>query len=100
MGEDQGEGDSMMPKATAFHVAWNGAARTKVGFADQFYPPHPGLLPPEKESGRAARRVIGGALAHDNLKRTIVERRTSVAPSPGGEGWGEGGPHIDSALTH
>ena len=29
--------------------------------------PHPNLLPREKESGRAARCMIGGELAHDSL---------------------------------
>jgi len=47
MGEDQGEGDLMMPKATIFFdVSLNRRGEaTKVGFADQFHPPHPDLLP-------------------------------------------------------
>ena len=43
--------------------------------------PHPDLLPQEKESGRAARCIIGSELAHDNLCRannTMVDERCSL----------------------
>ena len=50
--------------------------------------PHPNLLPREKESGRAARCMIGSVLAHNGRGRANNTMADERAPSPGGEGRG------------
>ena len=64
--------------------------------------PHPGPLPQERERGVAVRssnascRVLNGIERGDQLAHTACVDR---APSPGGEGRGEGGPELRQPLV-
>ena len=87
-----------------------GALKTGICFVDIFSwmsvyaRPHPGPLPRgegEHRHGvgqflnphRSHRPRVIGRETHDNTAQCMVQNAANNSPSPGGEGWGEGGRH-------
>ena len=65
----------------------------------RFVRPHPSPLPQEREREGRVQLLHDLARVRQRLERAdlcISQKDDRRAPSPGGEGWGEGGPHFIS----